>query len=223
MKRLGLVIVGSALAFTLSTSGAMAVSHPCNIDDHPDQAAADADNCIGSPEYIQALRDAGQDTEIGKKVDSETQTGVDSGQDGEIGKNRTAIGEWNAQNPETPDRETVRREIEKNDVDIETNARDIITNDLASRARDEALGRRIDKNSEAIEDAIALSAAIPDSWLSDSENFAISLGGGFTDGSSAFGGIGTFRINKNLSAYGGGSTLTDGGTWAAKGGVRLGW
>ena len=99
-----------------------------------------------------------------------------------------------------------------------------ITNEAAaSRARDDALGKRIDQNSEAIEDAIALSAAIPDSWLSDSENFALALGGGFTDGSSAFGGIGTFRISKNLSAYGGGSTLTDGGTWAAKGGVRLGW
>ena len=99
-----------------------------------------------------------------------------------------------------------------------------ITNEAAaSRARDDALGKRIDENSEAIEDAIALSAAIPDSWLSDSENFALALGGGFTDGSSAFGGIGTFRISKNLSAYGGGSTLTNGGTWAAKGGIRLGW
>ncbi len=107
--------------------------------------------------------------------------------------------------------------------EIANNTRDIITNDLASRARDDALGKRIDENSEAIDDAIALSAAIPDSWLSDSENFAIAVGGGFTDGSSAIGGIGTFRINKNLSAYGGGSTLTDGGTWAAKGGVRLGW
>jgi hypothetical protein len=92
---------------------------------------------------------------------------------------------------------------------------------LSPGVRDEL--DQIGKNTEAIEDNIALSAAIPDSWLSDSENFAISLGGGFTDGSSAIGAIGTFRINKNLSAYGGGSTLTDGGTWAAKGGVRLGW
>jgi hypothetical protein len=99
-----------------------------------------------------------------------------------------------------------------------------ITNEAAaSRARDDALSDRIDENSEAIEDAIALSAAIPDSWLSDSENFAIAVGGGFTDGSSAIGAIGTFRINKNLSAYGGGSALADGGTWAAKGGIRLGW
>ena len=82
---------------------------------------------------------------------------------------------------------------------------------------------RIDENSQAIKDAISLSVAIPDSYLSPGKKFSLALGGGFTDGSEAFGGIGTIRIGKDLTAYAGGSTLIDGGTWAAKGGVRMEW
>lgn len=94
---------------------------------------------------------------------------------------------------------------------------------LARINADEGLSSRIKENEEAIEDAIALSVAIPDSYLSPGKNFSLALGGGFTDGSAAFGGIGTLRFSENFTAYGGGSGLVDGGTWAAKGGARLEW
>ena len=219
MKRLGLVIVGSTLAFTLSTSGAMAGSHPdCTFLANP-TGPTQANDCVVTDAYVEELRTNSKE-DLAQQLlhdrDEAARDLIDTGQDTLIGNNKDAIGEWDPGNPETATRESVRKEIEKNDADIAKNRTDF-------EAADRALSRRIDKNSEAIEDAIALSAAIPDSWLSDSENFAIAVGGGFTDGSTAIGAIGTFRINKNLSAYGGGSTLTDGGTWAAKGGVRLGW
>jgi hypothetical protein len=142
-----------------------------------------------------------------------------------LGEHDEEIGDWKEKNKDNTITDVIGIWTPDTDrAENNTSVKTAIENEEEARINaDNALGRRIDKNSEAIEDAIALSAAIPDSWLSDSENFALALGGGFTDGSSAFGGIGTFRINKNLSAYGGGSTLTDGGTWAAKGGVRLGW
>ena len=80
--------MASALALALSTSAAMATSHPCNIDDHPDQATADADGCIGSPEYTQALRDAGQDGDIAtNKTDITTNSGAISTNSGAISTN----------------------------------------------------------------------------------------------------------------------------------------
>jgi hypothetical protein len=126
---------------------------------------------------------------------------VDKLQD-EVDANETAIGDWTVGTERdtnaTPLTTAIENE-ERDRQDADTALGDRITNEAAaSQARDDALGKRIDKNSEAIEDAIALSAAIPDSWLSDSENFALALGGGFTDGSSAFGGIGM----SDISAHG---------------------
>lgn len=114
--------------------------------------------------------------------------------------------------------------IGKNQRAITENAATIQTNAFASVARDEALGQRIDRNSKAIKNAIALSVAIPDSYLSPDANFSFAMGGGFTNGAHAFGAIGTLRFSDNVSAYGGGSAILGGGnSWAAKGGMRLEW
>ena len=159
----------------------------------------------------QTVRDTNQDTLIDSKVDATVQSTRDQGQDQALANEATIRREADKVLQDNIDAEAKTRadadDVLQDNIDAEADTREAadtalggrITNEAAaSRARDDALGKRIDKNSEAIEDAIALSAAIPDSWLSDSENFALALGGGFTDGSSAFGGIGM----SDISAHG---------------------
>lgn len=167
---------------------------------------------------------------------------------GAIENNKEAIGEWsttpevavldddgnatftvNADGNQTqifeaeqPRETTVKAAIEDNEVAIAHERTASVSRDNALGGRIDNNSSRIDENKEAIEDAIALAAAMPDSWLSDRETFAISVGGGFTEGAAAFGAISTFRFTEKLTGYAGGASTTD-NTWSAKGGVRVGW
>ena len=222
MTRLGFSALASALALAFFANTATAADGCVDDDGSPctltlDFSTDQLNAAIGNEKAAREQADETETTE--RRAADETEKAAREAADETEKAAREQADETETTERKAADEtEKAAREAADNDLG------DRITNEAAaSRARDDALGKRIDKNSEAIEDAIALSAAIPDSWLSDSESFAIAVGGGFTDGSTAFGGIGTFRLSKNLSAYGGGSTLTDGGTWAAKGGVRLGW
>jgi hypothetical protein len=74
-------------------------------------------------------------------------------------------------------------------------------------------------------DAAALAAALSTPvWLEAGENFSISGGLGFSDGSTAVGATGLVRFGKNLSGFAGGAFNTDDtDLWAAKAGLRFGW
>jgi hypothetical protein len=74
-----------------------------------------------------------------------------------------------------------------------------------------------------LSDTHALAAALSNPiWLETGENFAISGGVGFSDGSGAFGATGLMRFDRNVSGFAGGA-LVDDDTWAGKAGVRVGW
>jgi hypothetical protein len=81
----------------------------------------------------------------------------------------------------------------------------------------------------AIEDAqmdvAALAAALSTPvWLEPGENFAISGGLGFSDGSTAVGATGIVRFGSNLSGFVGGAFNTDDADlWAGKVGLRAGF
>jgi hypothetical protein len=76
-----------------------------------------------------------------------------------------------------------------------------------------------------LSETLALSAALSNPvWLESGERFAVSGGLGFADGASAFGATGLVRIEKGISAYGGGAVSTeDSDVWAGKAGLRVGW
>jgi hypothetical protein len=80
------------------------------------------------------------------------------------------------------------------------------------------------KNAE-IDSSLALSAALSlPVWLEAHENVAISGGFGFSDGGEvAFGATGVVRLDRGVSGFAGGAVSTDGGYWAGKAGVRVGW
>ena len=164
-----------------------------------------------------------EDIKLGGRIDEETaaRKGADTALGGRIDTERAESIERDV----IVHNASIERDVNIQNASIE---RDVIVHN-ASVARDTALGRRInnnssriDDNSDAIEDAIALAAAMPDSWLSDKETFALAVGGGFSEGASAFGAITTFRFNQQFSGYAGGATTTD-DTWSVKGGVRVGW
>jgi hypothetical protein len=60
--------------------------------------------------------------------------------------------------------------------------------------------------------------------LQQNENFSITGGVGFSDGGeTAIGVTGIMRLDKNWAGFVGGAVSTDGGEWAGKAGVRVGW
>lgn len=72
--------------------------------------------------------------------------------------------------------------------------------------------------------ALAVGAALSTpAWLEAGESFSLSGGVGFSESDAAFGATGIVRIEKNLSAFGGGAVSTSGGEWAGRAGLRVGW
>ena len=60
-------------------------------------------------------------------------------------------------------------------------------------------------------------------WLGDSEKVRISGGLGFGQGGElAVGATGVVRVDKNVAGFVGGA-VGDGGKWAGKAGVSVGW
>ena len=180
----------------------------------------ESDNALGSRIDTERTASIDRDDALGGRVDTERTASIDRDNelDGRVDTERTAsIGRDDALSGRI-DTERIASIGRDDALDGRVD-----TERIASIGRDNALGSRIDENAEAIEDAIALSVAIPDSRLSPGKNFSLALGGGFTDGSSAIGGIGTLRFSENFTAYGGGSGLVNGGTWAAKVGAHFEW
>lgn len=91
-----------------------------------------------------------------------------------------------------------------------------------SSAAVQALASAVD---DALHDSQAVSAALATPiWLEQGENFAVSGGVGFTDGSAAFGMTGVMRLGHNVAGYAGGAiSANDTNYWAGKAGLRLGW
>lgn len=74
---------------------------------------------------------------------------------------------------------------------------------------------------EAKNEALALSSALPNLYLGDSESFRVAVGAGFADDEAA-GGIGAIgRVNRNLSVYGKAAFGSD--DWTAGAGASVGW
>ena len=73
--------------------------------------------------------------------------------------------------------------------------------------------------------SLALSAALTlPAWLETGENFSLTGGIGFSaGGETSLGVTGIARIQGNVSGFVGGAVSSDGGTWAGKAGVRVGW
>lgn len=76
-----------------------------------------------------------------------------------------------------------------------------------------------------MDESLALNAALSlPGWLEKGENFSITGGVGFSDGGeTAVGATGIVRIDGGTSAFAGGAVSTEGGAWAGKAGVRVGW
>jgi hypothetical protein len=76
-----------------------------------------------------------------------------------------------------------------------------------------------------IDTALALSSALSmPVWLGDSETVRISGGVGFSNGGeTAIGATSVVRIDRTLSGFIGGAVSTDGGEWAGKAGLSVGW
>jgi len=73
-------------------------------------------------------------------------------------------------------------------------------------------------------DVLAVSAAHPSLYLSDSENFALSPSLGFADGATAVGIGGVMRLDKNWSAYASGAMSTEhSDIWSGNVGARFAW
>jgi hypothetical protein len=74
-------------------------------------------------------------------------------------------------------------------------------------------------------EALALSAALSmPAWLETHENFRVSGGLGFSEGGeTAVGATGVVRLDKNLAGFGGAAVNTNGGNWAGKAGLSVGW
>ncbi len=73
--------------------------------------------------------------------------------------------------------------------------------------------------------SLALNAALSlPAWLETNENFSLTGGVGFSDGGeTSLGVTGIARIEGSVSGFAGAAVSTDGGTWAGKAGVRVGW
>lgn len=73
--------------------------------------------------------------------------------------------------------------------------------------------------------ALALNSALSmPVWLGDSERVRISGGLGFSEGGeTAFGATGVVRLDKNWAGFVGGAVDSEGGSYAGKLGVSLGW
>jgi len=76
-----------------------------------------------------------------------------------------------------------------------------------------------------MDEALALSAALSiPAWLETDEKVRVSGGLGFTQGGeTAVGATTVVRLNKNWAGFAGGAVSTNGGNWAGKAGVSVGW
>ncbi|HET8727604.1 MAG TPA: hypothetical protein VFO41_08860 [Alphaproteobacteria bacterium] len=70
---------------------------------------------------------------------------------------------------------------------------------------------------------VAVAMSMPDAYLESDKNFAIAAGFGGFDGDLGFGAVGTVRIDKTWSLYGGVGLSLDGGEVGFKGGGRASW
>ncbi|MEQ1652210.1 MAG: hypothetical protein ABL897_06970 [Hyphomicrobium sp.] len=75
------------------------------------------------------------------------------------------------------------------------------------------------------DETLALNAAISlPSWLENHESYSLSGGLGFSEGGeTAVGVTGIMRLQGSTAGFAGGAVSTEGGTWAGKVGVRVGW
>lgn len=73
-------------------------------------------------------------------------------------------------------------------------------------------------------DALAVSAAHPQLYLSDSESYALSSSLGFAEDATAVGIGGVMRLDKNWSAYASGAMSTEhSDIWSGNVGARFAW
>ncbi len=83
------------------------------------------------------------------------------------------------------------------------------------------------KDGEDLEtdESLALNAALSlPSWLEKGEQYSLTGGAGFADGAeTAVGVTGIVRMDGGTAGFLGGAVSTDGGNWAGKAGVRVGW
>jgi hypothetical protein len=76
-----------------------------------------------------------------------------------------------------------------------------------------------------MDESLALNAALSlPSWLEKGEQYSLTGGAGFSEGAeTAVGVTGIVRMDGGTAGFIGGAVSTDGGTWARKAGVRVGW
>ena len=76
-----------------------------------------------------------------------------------------------------------------------------------------------------MDESLALNAALSlPVWLEHNESVAVSGGLGFAaGGETALGFTGVLRLDQRASGFAGGAFSTEGGNWAGRVGVRVGW
>lgn len=91
--------------------------------------------------------------------------------------------------------------------------------------RDARGARGKDGKDFELDESLALNAALSlPSWLERGEQYSLTGGAGFADGAeTAVGVTGIVRMDGGTAGFLGGAVSTDGGTWAGKAGVRVGW
>jgi hypothetical protein len=73
-------------------------------------------------------------------------------------------------------------------------------------------------------DSLALNAALSlPAWLETNENQSLTGGVGFSAGGAALGVTGIRRLDGSISGFAGAAVSTEGGNWAGKAGLRIGW
>jgi len=102
-------------------------------------------------------------------------------------------------------------------VDETNSAQNVAIANNAAAISSNAAG--IEENSKGV----AISMAMPDAFLDATENFSIAAGFGGFESDTAFGVIGSARLDKTWSLYGGGGMSTEGDTYGWKAGARAGW
>ena len=105
---------------------------------------------------------------------------------------------------------------------------EVVTSDSGGRLATDGgeIFSRLDKHQRQIgenSEGVAIAMSMPDAFLDSTENFSIAAGFGGFEGESAFGAIGSARIDKTFSLYAGGGMSLSGEHFGWKVGARAGW
>jgi len=163
-----------------------------------------------------------QNEEINKKADTEYVDGKNKDQD-EVIATKASTAYVDAEN-DAQDTRLDGHDTQLGDHNARLNAHDVAIGDLENGVS--ANSAAISNNSKAIKEnaaGVAIALSMPDAFLDSTENFSIAAGFGGFDSETAFGVIGSARLDQTWSLYGGGGMSTNGNNFGWKAGARAGW